>query len=95
MERIYKKEFIDNLAEYASITKKSAAEQYENVFGVLNTLITNGNEVSIPDIGCFKIIERAPRTARNPQTNEVIQVPAKKSVKFQVTKSVKDVVAQL
>lgn len=90
-----KKELIEIIAEGSDITKKEATEQYENVFGALNAVLCEGQEVAIPDVGRFKITDRPARTARNPRTNEIVNVPAKKAPKFQFAKCVKEAVAQL
>ena len=92
---INKSEFVDLLAEGCEITKKDAAKMYDNVFGLLSEVISNGEEVAIPNLGRVKIAERAARIARNPRTNEEIQIPAKKAPKFQFAKSIKDAVGQL
>lgn len=90
-----KPDFINLLAERCEVTKKSATEMYDNVFNTLAEVVSEGNEVAIPSLGRVKIVERAARTAYNPQTHEAIEVPAKKAVKFQFAKNVKEAVAQL
>ena len=90
-----KPDFIALMAERCDITKKDATEEYENVFGVLAEVLSEGNEVAIPDLGRFKITERPARTARNPRTGETVDVPAKKTMKLQLSKSIKEAVAQL
>lgn len=90
-----KPDFVNLLTERCEVTKKNAAEMYDNVFNTLAEVVSEGNEVAIPNLGRFKITERAARTARNPRTNEVVNVPAKKVPKFQFAKSVKDSVGQL
>ena len=90
-----KPDFIALMAERCDITKKDATEEYENVFGVLAEVLSEGNEVAIPDLGRFKIAERAARTARNPRTGDTIEVPAKKTMKLQLSKNIKEAVAQL
>ena len=90
-----KSEFVDLLAEGCEITKKDAAKMYDNVFGLLSEVISNGEEVAIPNLGRVKIAERAARIARNPRTNEEIQIPAKKAPKFQFAKNIKEAVAGL
>jgi len=42
--------------------------------------------------GTFQIIERKARRGRNPQTGEIIQIPAKKVPKFRAGKKLKEVV---
>lgn len=90
-----KPEFVELLAKRCEVSKKEATEMYDDVFGVLVDVVSKGNEVAIPNLGRFKIAERAERTARNPRTNEVINVPAKKAPKFQFAKCVKESVGLL
>lgn len=90
-----KPDFIALMAERCDITKKDATEEYENVFGVLAEVLSEGNEVAIPDFGRFKIADRPARTARNPRTGETVDVPAKKTMKLQLSKNIKAAVAQL
>ena len=61
------------------------------VFEAIKDEVAAGNKVDIAGFGSFQIADRAARTARNPQTGETIQVAAKKTVKFKVSKTFKDV----
>lgn len=90
-----KPDFIALMAERCDITKKDATEEYENVFGVLVEVLSEGNEVAIPDFGRFKLAERPARIANNPITKEKINVPAKKVPKFQFSKNIKEAIANL
>ena len=90
-----KPDFIAMMAERCDITKKDATEEYENVFGVLAEVLSEGNEVAIPDLGRFKIADRSARVAHNPKTKDKIEVPAKKVPKFQFAKNIKEAVASL
>ena len=90
-----KPEFVNLLSERCEVTKKDAAEMYDDVFGVLTDAIISGEEVAIPGLGRVKIVDRAARVANNPQTKEKVEVPAKKAPKFQFAKNVKDAVAAL
>ena len=90
-----KPEFISALAEYAQVTKVDAAEMYEDVFGLLSKVVSEGNEVAIPDFGKFEIKTRAEKIGRNPRTGETIPIPAKKAVAFKPGKVLKEAVAQL
>ena len=90
-----KPECVSILAERCEISKREAAEMYDDVFGTLADVIASGEEVAIPGLGRAKIDERAARVAHNPKTKDKIEVPAKKAPKFQFAKCVKDAVAQL
>lgn len=90
-----KNEFVALLAERNNLTKREAEEMYDIVLGTLGEVVAEGNEVSISGVGKFKIVERDARTARNPKTGNVVDVPAKKVPKFQFSKNIKEAVAEL
>ena len=90
-----KPEFVTLLAERYEVSKREAAEMYDDVFGTLVDVISEGNEVAIPNLGRVKIAERAARMATNPRTGETVEVPAKKAPKFQFSKNIKEAVAGL
>lgn len=90
-----KKEFVDAMAERNEITKKDAAEMYDIVFKTMAELISEGYEISISGLGRVKIVEHNARTARNPKTGSVVDVPAKKVPRFQFSNNVKENVAVL
>lgn len=92
---IGKKDFITEMASRCQITKVEATEQYQDVFGTLFELLSEGNDVAIPDFGKFEIKERAERTGRNPATGETIIIPAQKAIGFKVGKNLKESVRQL
>lgn len=60
------------------------------VFDAIKDEVVAGNKVDIAGFGSFQPVDRAARTARNPQTGEAIQVAAKKAVKFKASKTFKD-----
>lgn len=90
-----KPEFVELLAKRCEVSKKEATEMYDAVFGVLSEVVSEGNEVAIPNLGRVKIVERSARMANNPRTGEKVEVPAKKAPKFQFAKNIKEAVAGL
>ena len=90
-----KPEFITILAERCEISKREATEMYDAVFGTLVDVISEGNEVAIPNLGRVKIVKRAARVANNLHTGEKVEVPAKNAPKFQFSKNIKEAVAGL
>ena len=90
-----KDDFVNLLSDRCNVSKKNAAEMYDNVFGALVDVISESNEVAIPNLGRVKIVERAARVANNPRTGEKVEVPAKKAPKFQFAKNIKEAVAGL
>lgn len=90
-----KPEFVNLLSERCEVNKKEATEMYDDVFGVLAEVVSEGNEVAIPNLGRVKIVERAARVANNPRTGEKVEVPSKKVPKFQFSKNIKEAIANL
>ena len=90
-----KPDFVTLLSERAEVSKAKAAEMYDAVFGTLVEVVSEGNEVAIPNLGRVVFTERASRIAKNPRTGEAVEVPAKKAPKFKFSKNVKDAVAAL
>lgn len=54
--------------------------------------LEDGETVSLQNFGSFSIKERKARTAMNPRTQEVINVPAKKVVKFQEARVLRGII---
>lgn len=57
-------------------------------------LVKSGEEVYLGELGKFCVNEVAARKARNPRTGETIDVPAKRVMKFKVSKKAKDAMNQ-
>ena len=49
-----------------------------------------GEDTPMPGIGHFETSVSVERSGRNPQTGEALTIPAKRSLKLHVVKSVKD-----
>ena len=90
-----KPDFVTLLSERAEVSKAKASEMYDVVFSTLVEVVSEGNEVAIPNLGRVVFAERASRTAKNPRTGEAVEVPAKKAPKFQFAKNIKEAVAGL
>lgn len=87
-----KKELIVAVAAQTDYAKKDVENVVEEVFTQIKQALIEGDEVNISQFGKFAVKEKAARTARNPQTNETVEVPAKKAPAFKYAKSVKDAV---
>ncbi len=85
-----KSQVADALAEKVDLPKKKVVE----MLAALSELAYQEakNSFTIPGIGKLVLVDRAARMGRNPQTGEPIQIPAKKVVKFRVSKVCKDAV---
>jgi len=76
----------------AKVTKKVAREITDRVFGEILEDLKKDRDVVLPGIGKIKVVNRAARTARVPQTGEEIKVPAHKTLKLTLSKGIKEVI---
>jgi len=94
----------------ATITKRDMAERIARKTGqpqshvkdalqmffeeIVNTLVS-GDRLEFRNFGVFEVVERKPRTGRNPRTGERVAVPAKKVVNFRMGKEMKERIARV
>lgn len=74
----------DVISSIAAHTGSSAAESERFVEALEKVLIESvgrGEKVHLPGILSVERVERAARTGRNPQTGEVLEIPARLGVK--------------
>jgi DNA-binding protein HU-beta len=85
-----KSAIIGQLAQKSSLSKK----QVSDLMDQLLTLATKEakNVFIVPGFGRLVLANRKARMGRNPQTGEPIKIPAKRVVKFRLSKSLKDAV---
>ena len=87
-----KTELVKAISEKSGSTQKDA-ENFLNAFiESVTESMKKGEDVAIIGFGTFSVAERAARTARNFRTNELIDVPASRTVKFKIGKALKDAV---
>ena len=87
-----KAELIEKVAATADLTKKDATAAVEAVFETIKDSLAEGEKVQVIGFGNFEVRDRAARKGRNPQTGEVIQIPASKVPAFKAGKALKDAV---
>ncbi len=85
-----KSDLIDAIQVTVAIKKKDIDATIQALCSVIRSQVKEGNEVRILEIGTFKRVQKPERTARNPRTGEVVQVPAKAVVKFVPVKGFMD-----
>lgn len=74
------------------VSKKHADEVVDFVFDTITSTLKKGDEVSIAGFGAFVTKARKARTARNPRTGEMVNVPATTVPRFKAGKALKDAV---
>lgn len=85
-----KSQTASELAEKVGITKKQSVQFLEELASLAYRQAKN--TFTLPGLGKLKLKDRAARMGRNPATGETISIPAKRVVKFQVSKAAKDAI---
>lgn len=85
-----KSQIAAELAEKAGITKKAAGE----IFGHIADMAYKNakHSFTLPGLGKLVLVNRKARMGRNPATGQPIQIPAKRVVKFRMSKAAKDAI---
>ena len=87
-----KSELVRELAEEFELPRKQIGELVEGMLDKITEVLKSGDKVALTPFGQFKIRDRAARIARNPQTGEPVNVPAKRVLKFTAGRTLKDAV---
>lgn len=77
-----KAELVAAMADKSGLTKASAEKALNAFTESITDSMKKGERVGLVGFGSFSVTERSARTGRNPQTGAVIQIKAKKVVKY-------------
>jgi DNA-binding protein HU-beta len=80
----------DSLAKHTATTKRQATEFLDGLTALAYKEAKNS--FTIPGVGKLVLVNRKARMGRNPATGEEIKIPAKRVVKFRVSKKAKDAI---
>jgi len=94
MSTVTKKDLVEKVASRTGLTQVDTKIVIERFLGAVGSALEQGNNVEIRGFGRFKIKERKARIARNPRTNEPVEVKNGRKPVFEaareLTKSVND-----
>ncbi|HAD01320.1 MAG: HU family DNA-binding protein [Parabacteroides sp.] len=77
-----KTEFINAVAEQSGLSKVDSKKAVEAFIQTISNEMKEGGKISLLGFGSFSTTEKAARKGVNPKTKEVIDIPARKVVKF-------------
>ncbi len=78
------------MARESGITHKQAETALNTFIGYIVESLKGGQKVPLKGFGTFAVSEAKARTGRNPRTGEIVQIAAKKRVRFSPSKNLKD-----
>lgn len=82
-----KKDLIARLAEKAGVSKTAAATMLDEFQKAVIESVVTGDNVVLQGFGTFSVTNRSARKAINPVTKQVIEIPARKAMKFKTAKA--------
>lgn len=91
-KRMSQSEVLNHFAEKFDMKRTQAKEIFEELAMLAGREVKNNGEFVLPGFGKLVLSERKAREGRNPQTGETINIPAKTTLKFRVSKGMKDTV---
>ena len=82
-----KSELVQKLCNtHPNILHKDIEKILEVIFLELTDALCRGENIEIRGFGTYKVVQRKARTGRNPKNSEIIHVPAKKAIKWKMSK---------
>lgn len=72
--------------------RRTAKEFYGNFTGLIQTALKSGYKVVLPGLGKMQVRKTKARKGINPATREVINIPARRKVRFTPLKTLKEAV---
>jgi DNA-binding protein HU-beta len=85
-----KGQIVDHLAQKTGMTKKVSTQFLEELVSL--SYKEAKKSFVIPGLGKLVLAQRKKRQGRNPATGAIITIPAKKVLKFRISKVAKDAV---
>ena len=84
-----KAELCTLVAKQNKITKQDAIKVVKSVFDIIIDALDNNEKVIITGFGSLNAVNAKARIGRNPQTGSVVNVPAKRKIKWSASTTLK------
>lgn len=89
-KRMSQSEVVNHFAEKFDLKRAQVKELFEELSDLASREVKQNGEFVLPGFGKLVLSERKAREGRNPQTGDTIQIPAKTTLKFRLSKGIKD-----
>ncbi len=86
-----KGDLVNTVAEQTDgYLKKDVALAVDIILDTIADALAEGRRVEIRGFGSFSVRKRKARSTKNPRTSKMMHIPARKSIHFTMSKSLKD-----
>ncbi|WP_304992078.1 HU family DNA-binding protein [Desulfopila sp. IMCC35006] len=87
-----KGDLIEKVARECGLSKTASDQVLNSILNAITGAVATGDKVTLIGFGTFSVSARPAREGRNPQTGDIIQIPARKVVKFKAGSKLSDAV---
>ncbi len=74
--------------------KQDVSQALDIILEDISKALTEGRRAEIRGFGTFSVRTRRPRTTKNPKTGKMMDIPARKTLHFTMSKSLKEVLIE-
>lgn len=86
-------EFLENVKGFCGLRKRSEAKELiEDMAAFIRDSLRKGYKIPLMGLGKLYVRESKARQGRNPQTGDIVYIPARKRVRFTAAKALKEAV---
>ncbi|RIL08513.1 MAG: HU family DNA-binding protein [Proteobacteria bacterium] len=86
-------EFVENVKDFCGLPKRSEAKEIcEDIANFIKDSLRRGYKIPLLGLGKLYVRQSKARMGRNPQTGEMVHIPARKRVRFSAAKALKEAV---
>jgi len=90
---VTKADIVNQIAEATGLTKTDTSAVVEGILTSLVSAMQQGEHIEIRGFGTFKVVDRAPRTGRNPKTGDVVKIPSRPMPVFKPSRELRSSIA--
>ncbi len=90
MSNVTKKDLVEKISDKTGLTQVDTKIVIESFLDSISKALQTGSNIEIRGFGRFKIKEKKARMARNPRTNESVQVEAGFKPIFEASKELRN-----
>jgi DNA-binding protein HU-beta len=85
-----KKDILARMSRDGGITLSQAQKAFSSLLQGMKESLNQGEKINLSGFGSFEVKAREARKGRNPKTGTTIQIPKKKRIKFNPSRSFKN-----
>lgn len=83
MSRKTKTDLVQAVAEETGLSKAKSRQVVDAFLQSIHEELRSGGGITLTGFGSFQVIEQGPTRVRNPNSGQIMNIPARRLIKFQ------------